>query len=256
MLLLLSSLVLLFSALGVWQLQRLAWKESLMATVDERIHAQPGPIPAVANWNTLNVSELVYLPVSVTGQFDHSAEIQSLAVSELGSGYWVMTPLRLEGGGSVLVNRGFVPQPMRDPAERPAAAPPGQVRVTGLLRASEPKGGFLRDNDPLAGRWYSRDVDAIAEATGLPTPVAPFFIDAADEIPLHTNAVDRAKSSGDDAAAVGGFPRAGLTVVKFRNTHLVYAITWFALALLSVVGIVLVLREYWRETLPEPSSRG
>jgi surfeit locus 1 family protein len=90
------------------------------------------------------------------------------------------------------------------------------VTVTGLLRASEPGGGFLRANDPADGRWYSRDVAAIAEAEGV-GPVAPYFIDA--------GATPNPR----------GLPVGGLTVVSFRNTHLAYALTWFALAALVVV---------------------
>jgi surfeit locus 1 family protein len=76
---------------------------------------------------------------------------------------------------------------------------------------SEPHGGFLRANQPPAGRWYSRDVDAIARARGLPQ-AAPYFIDA------------------DATPNSGGWPRGGLTVIRLRNSHLAYALTWFGLA--------------------------
>ncbi len=255
MMLLLVSLVVLFSGLGVWQLQRLAWKQALIASVDERVHADPVPVPAAVDWAGLNVAELVYQRVWLTGHFDHTAEVQSLAVTELGSGYWVMTPLLLDEGGTVLVNRGFVPQALRDPAVRPMAAPTGQIRVSGLLRASEPEGGFLRDNDPDAGRWYSRDVDAIAERQQLAAPVAPFFIDAGGgdaNLPAGGAGSEVQKNT---VAATDEYPRGGLTVVTFRNTHLVYAVTWFAMAVLSVVGIVLLLKEWRKETSPAQSER-
>lgn len=247
MMLLLVSLVVLFSGLGVWQLQRLAWKQALIAVVDDRVHADPVPVPDSADWAGLNVAELVYQRVWLTGHFDHSAEVQSLAVSELGSGYWVMTPLLLDEGGTVLVNRGFVPQALRDPAERPTAPPAGSVRVTGLLRANEPEGGFLRKNDPVAGRWYSRDVEAIARSRQLAAPVAPFFVDAGrgDANLPADGAVSGIQKNA--AAAVDEFPRGGLTVITFRNTHLVYAITWFTLAVLCVVGVVLLLKEWRRD---------
>ena len=247
MMLLLVSLVVLFSGLGVWQLQRLAWKQALIAAVDERVHADPVPVPDSTDWASLNVAEWVYQRVWLTGHFDHAAEVQSLAVSELGSGYWVMTPLLLDEGGTVLVNRGFVPQALRDPAERPMAPPAGLVRVTGLLRASEPEGGFLRDNDPDAGRWYSRDVEAIARSRKLAAPVAPFFIDAGrGDTNLPADDADPGILESA-AAAVDEYPRGGLTVITFRNTHLVYAITWFTLAVLGVVGVVLLLKEWRRE---------
>jgi surfeit locus 1 family protein len=88
--------------------------------------------------------------------------------------------------------------------------------LSGLLRISEPGGGFLRDNDPLHNRWFSRDVGAIAAAHGLYN-VAPYFVDA-----------DRAQ----DPAGAPDHPVGGLTVISFHNTHLVYAFTWYALALM------------------------
>ena len=97
------------------------------------------------------------------------------------------------------------------------------VTITGLLRMSEPNGGFLRSNDPAGGRWYSRDVKAIGAACGL-SGVAPFFVDA------------------DATPNPGGYPVGGLTVVAFDNNHLVYALTWFGLALLCAVGSFLMLR--------------
>jgi surfeit locus 1 family protein len=114
----------------------------------------------------------------------------------------------------MLLNRGFVPADRRDVAPRP---PIGPAAVTGLLRLSEPGGGFLRANDPATGRWYSRDVAAIARARRI-GPVAPYFIDA------------------DAAPGPARYPVGGLTVVRFPDNHLVYALTWFALAGLSGWG--------------------
>ena len=160
--------------------------------------------------------------MQLQGAFDHNRETLVQAVTERGAGFWVLTPLRTRQG-TVLVNRGFVPTELRDPATRAAGQAGDIVTVTGLLRANEPGGGFLRSNDPAGDRWYSRDVPAIARARGLGA-VAPFFVDA------------------DATPNPGGYPLGGLTVVRFRNSHLVYAITWFALALLSVAAAVLVLR--------------
>ncbi|MBC7495877.1 MAG: SURF1 family protein, partial [Sphingomonadaceae bacterium] len=87
----------------------------------------------------------------------------------------------------------------------------------------EPGGGFLRNNDSRADRWYSRDVAAIASARGI-EDAAPYFIDA------------------DATRNLGGLPLGGLTVVTFRNAHLVYSLTWFALAGLSAWGAWLVAR--------------
>lgn len=205
-----------FAALGVWQVERRAWKLDLIARVDARIHAPPRALPR--RWS----DALAYTRVRTQGVFLHDRETLVQAVTDLGPGWWVMTPLRTVTG-VVLVNRGFVPPERRDPTTRRAGQIAGPVTVTGLSRSSEPGGGFLRGNDPRADRWYSRDVAAIARARGLPE-AAPFFVDA------------------DAAANPGGLPVGGLTVVAFRNNHLVYALTWFALAALSVGGAALLLR--------------
>lgn len=197
-------------ALGIWQVERRTWKLDLIARVDERLAAAPVPAPGPAAWPGLTRDANEYERVTATGHFLHDREVAVLAVTQFGSGYWIITPLKTPAF-TLLVNRGFVPQDRRDPATRAAGQVAGDVTVTGLLRLTEPGGGFLRSNDPPADRWYSRDVAAIAEARGL-GPVAPYFVDA------------------DASANPGDLPVGGLTVVHFRNSHLSYALTWFALA--------------------------
>ncbi|PZO75687.1 MAG: Surfeit locus 1 family protein [Sphingomonas hengshuiensis] len=192
--------------LGVWQLQRRAWKLDLIQRTEAMLRSPPVPAPGPAAWSGIGQND-VYRPVVATGRYRRQADTYTQAATALGGGFWVLTPLDT-GRFTVLVNRGFVP-----PARRGrVAAPTGTVTVRGLLRITEPGGGFLRSNDPAADRWYSRDVAAIAARRRL-TGVAPYFIDAA-------------------AAPGNGWPRGGLTVVTFRNSHLVYALTWFGLAAL------------------------
>ncbi|WP_294338942.1 SURF1 family protein [uncultured Sphingomonas sp.] len=204
--------------LGVWQLERRAWKLDLIARVEARIHAAPIAFP----WRGGDPKDLEYTRVRVTGTFDHDRETLVQALTARGAGFWVLTPLRT-ADGTMLVNRGFVPEDRRDPKSRAAGQVAGPIPVTGLVRLSEPGGGFLRSNDPAADRWYSRDVAAIAAAKGLGR-VAAQFVDA------------------DATPNPGGYPIGGLTVVAFRNTHLVYALTWFALAGLAAFGTWL----FWR----------
>ncbi|MDA9398918.1 SURF1 family protein [Bradyrhizobium sp. CCBAU 45389] len=201
----------LLIALGVWQIERRAWKLALIDRVEQRVHAPVQPIPAPAAWPTITAANDEYRHVSVTGRFLHDRETLVQAVTEEGGGYWVLTPLQRSDGTLVLVNRGFVPTERRDAATRQAGNPEGQVEITGLLRITEPKGGFLRNNVPQHNRWYSRDVDAIAAARGL-HDVAPFSVDA------------------DAGSQSAGGPIGGLTVIRFPNNHLIYALTWFALA--------------------------
>jgi len=205
-----------FVALGIWQVERRAWKLDLIARVDARVHAAPVPVPDVQAWPRFDAAASEYRRVALRGHFLHDRETLVQALSERGAGFWVLTPLVQPDGSIVLVNRGFVPPGLRDRAARAAGEPAGNVQLTGLLRLSEPAGGFLRRNDASANRWYSRDVAAISAARGLSSigPVAPFFVDA-----------------GAQADAAPAQPEGGLTVIRFRNSHLVYALTWFALAL-------------------------
>jgi len=216
-----------FTALGVWQVQRLSWKTDLIARIDRQLRADPTPLPSPADWPAITRERDEYRRLRVEGRFDYARETLVRGASELGTGYWVLTPLQADTGAWVLVNRGFVPQDMRPQVPR---GPEGAqaATVVGLLRLSEPGGNLLQANEPAAGRWYSRDVAAMAAARGLPGPVAPFFIDA--------------QALPGTAAADDTWPRAGLTVIRFSNNHLAYALTWFALAaiMLAAVGYVVV----------------
>lgn len=211
------------TALGTWQVQRLAWKRDLIARVDQRLHAAPVPPPTRADWTKVNAADDEYRRVTAAGTLANDNETLVYASTALGPGYWVMTPLRLADGTSILVNRGFVPTNRRDPASRREGPRSGPVEISGLLRMTEPKGSLLQSNDLAADRWYSRDVAAIAEKRGVST-VAPYFIDA------------------DATPNPGGLPIGGLTVVHFPNNHLVYAVTWYGLAAMVLVLLVFILR--------------
>lgn len=204
------------AGLGTWQVQRRAWKLDLIALVEARIAASPAPPPGRERWPAITAASDEYRRLSLNGSYLAGKTTLVQAVTVLGGGFWVLSPLQTESG-LILVNRGFVPSDRRDAAE--TSLPEGRVAVTGLLRLSEPGGAFLRANDPAADRWYSRDVAAIAQARGL-SDVAPYFVDAQ-------------ASPGQD-----GLPVAGLTVTSFSNNHLVYAITWYVLAAMVLAALV------------------
>lgn len=212
-----------FIALGVWQVQRLAWKLQLIEQVSRHARAAPVPAPTRRDWLALDPAAQAYRRVQVRGQFLPEPQTRVQALTELGAGHWVMTPLRRPDGSIVYINRGFVPTGL------PLPPPPtGTTTVVGLLRLSEPGGAFLRRNDAASGRWTSRDVQALAAAQGL-APALPYFIDA------------QAPAAAGGAAA-SAWPRPGMTVVSFRNPHLAYALTWFTLALMPAGAIGLLLR--------------
>ena len=221
---LIAAVIVALVLLGNWQLRRLDWKLDLIERIETRLAAAPVAAPPRAEWSAIERRRHEYLRVSLRGHFLHDHETLVQALTEQGGGYWVLTPLRTPAGTLILINRGFVPSEELARWRR-VERPTGEQRITGLLRLGEPGGIPLRRNDPAAGRWYSRDVEAIARSQDL-GPVAPYFVDA------------------DDAPNPGGLPIGGLTRVKFRNAHLVYALTWYGLALLLAAMTAYVV---WRE---------
>ena len=205
----------LLIGLGVWQVERRTWKLDLIDRVDRRIAAAPAAAPGPSAWAAIDRDHDEYRHVRMTGHFIDIRPVLVKALTELGGGYWVLAPFQSDQGFDVLVNRGFVPDTsaasMKDDTKGLA-----ETTVVGLLRITEPKGAFLRSNDPGQDRWYSRDVAAIGARLGV-AGLAPYFIDA-------------------DASANGaGKPVGGLTVVSFPNNHLIYAVTWFSLAIMLAI---------------------
>ncbi|MXO65618.1 SURF1 family protein [Altericroceibacterium endophyticum] len=213
-----------FAALALWQIDRREWKHDLIDRVESRIHAAPAPAPDPSRWGTLTEDSAAYRHIRLTGHYQAGQDTLVRAVSDLGAGYWVMTPFET-GTYTVLINRGFVSQ---EQAGNYAPPPPARREITGLLRISQPNGGFLRDNDPPSDRWFSRDVQAIAQRRDLER-TAPYFLDldASSPEPLQ---MDVGTGSSEEASA----PVAGLTRVNFPDNHLVYAVTWAALMLFSI----------------------
>ncbi|MDE2579580.1 MAG: SURF1 family protein [Hyphomicrobiales bacterium] len=213
----------LLVGLGVWQLQRLAWKEAILARIDARVHAQPQPVPARKDWASLRPADYDYQPVSLRGVYDPRREaliFRPAAPAGLaqGPGYTVVTPMTLDGGGVVLVNRGFAPLAWLDGLR--TSPPAGETTVTGLMRPPEDRNAFTPADTPAKGVWYTRDPASMAAALGL-ADVAPFVIDAAPQ--------------GGET----GWPRPGATEIAIPNNHLSYALTWFGLAA-ALVGVFAV----------------
>ena len=207
--------------LGVWQLQRLAWKEGLIAAAESRAHAAPAPVPAPAQWAALNPADYEYRRVEAHGVYDYANQkylftsLESPRGRYSGVGYDVFTPLKLADGAEIIVNRGFVPDTMKD---KVSSGPGGEVAVVGLMRAAEARHWFTPADDPERGIFFSRDIEALAAAMKL-GPHAPFVIDA--------------------EAGPEPLPQGGETRLTFINNHLSYAFTWFGLAaaLAGVFGV-------------------
>lgn len=210
-------------ALGNWQVRRLAWKVDLIEAVETRAFGQPVAPPE----GPVTADEHAYLRVMVAGVFDHAASADVKAVTELGPGFWRMTPLRGDDGRTIWINRGFVPAEREQPVITALDAP---VTLTGLVRISEPGGTALERNRPDSGRWVSRDVAALSDWAQI--DAAPFFIDA------------------DHQGAADAWPRGGLTKLAFRNSHLSYAITWYAMAALLLAGVSYAIYDRRRGSRP------
>jgi surfeit locus 1 family protein len=225
-LLLMAALTVLFAALGLWQWQRLAEKEALIATVTSSMKLPPVALPKVAAWRSLDADALNYRPMSVTGRYlpDETVLVfTSLSAAhgmESGPGYWVMTPLAIEGGGSIFVNRGFVPQDQKS-----AFASGGEIdlevaTLTGIARLSEEGGSFTPATDTANRIDWIRSIDRLARLTDPSLfPFAPVYLDL-------------------PAGPPGTLPQGGETVVEFPNNHLGYALTWFGFALITPVLLV------------------
>ena len=213
--------------LGFWQLSRLAWKQDLIAGVAERTQLSfASPAPVEGDWPKLSAERDEYRRVRAAGTFRHDREALCYALLSdangkfSGPGYWVMTPLELADGTTVIVNRGFVPLDRKDAATRREGQVLGLVTITGLLRLPDGRSWFTPADDPAHNTWQERDPVAIAKAYGLPR-VAPFFIDA------------------DSKPNPGGLPQGGETRLVFANRHLEYAITWFGLSF-ALIAVFLV----------------
>jgi surfeit locus 1 family protein len=202
-------------ALGVWQVKRLAWKEALIATVSERFAAPPATLPPPSDWARLDPADDEFRRVTVAAEFVNDKETLvyttgSSLRADSGPGYWVFAPARF-AGGTVMVNRGFVPEDRKDPATRRTGEIAGPVTIVGVMRWPERPGLFTPAAEPAKNLWFSRDSTAIAAAKGV-GPVAPFYIDL------------------ESPPAPGGFPLVSALQPSFPNNHLGYAITWFGLA--------------------------
>lgn len=216
----------LLMGLGVWQIERLHWKEGVLAQIDARSRAEPVPAPSPPQWPDLKPDDYEYRRIRASGVFEHDREAYVFRGSsnirgQINTpGYHVLTPLRLADGSRIIVNRGFVPQDRRDPASRRDGQIHGEVAVTGLMRSPEERNLFTPADNPSLRIWYTRDPAAIAAASQLEN-VAPFVIDA------------------DDTPVPGGWPHGGVTEINVSNNHLSYALTWFGLAatLLGVFGV-------------------
>jgi len=196
--------------LGVWQLERLQWKEGLIAEREAGSTAAPIEIPA----QDADLTGLDFRRAEATGAFDHAHEMLLAARSMNGNpGYHVVTPFLMADGRTLLVDRGWIPLEKKDPASRAEGQIAGAATIEGLIRLPRPQHWLEPDNEPAKAMWYWVDLAAMGEAAGVPGgKLAPVYLEAGP------------------APNPGGFPIGGQSRIELPNDHLQYAITWFALA--------------------------
>jgi surfeit locus 1 family protein len=216
-------------SLGTWQIERKAWKEGLIATLNQRIAAPAMELPAPASWDRLDPAKDEFRRVALRGQFlpDQEALVYTtgsgLRSDISGPGYWVFAPVRLADGSVVVINRGFVPEGRQDPGARADGQVSGPIDIIGAMRWPEARGLFTPADDPARNLWFVRDHAAMAAAKGWGT-VAPFLIDQEQPQPP------------------GGLPRPGKITPNLTNNHLQYALTWYGLAFVLVVAFIVWAR--------------
>jgi surfeit locus 1 family protein len=227
--------------LGTWQLDRKAWKEELIATLQSRLSAPPAHLPPRERWQRLDAAKDEFTRVEFPATFVPGEEAlvyssgSGLRPDATGPGYWVFSPARLTGGSLVVINRGFVPEGKQDGKTRPDGEPDGVVDIIGVMRWTEPRGTFTPNDEPAKNLWFARDPAAMAKAKNWGT-IAPFYID--QEAP----------------PAPGGLPRVGPLKANLPNNHLQYAVTWYGLAAVLVVASLLFWRSRRREARDEARS--
>jgi surfeit locus 1 family protein len=208
--------------LGTWQVERLFWKQRLIAERQAAVTAPPIELPRTRE----AARGLEFHRVRVIGMFRHDRELYLGATDDDGhAGYHVVTPLDLGDGSLVLIDRGFIPEARKAPASRAAGELTGDVTLTGLLRLP-PEGKpywFLPDNSAERNYWFYVDVAAMSAAARL-QGVLPVYLDA------------------DKTANPGGLPLGGQTRLDLPNNHLQYAVTWYALAAALVVIYIIFIR--------------
>ncbi len=222
--------------LGTWQVQRLAWKQDLLATIAARTDAPAEPLAKVImdlRQGRIVADGLEYKPAAGEVVFMNEREQHFFATHRGRSGYYVYTPAIVPQipDAIVFINRGFVPFDLKEPELRAQSLTDGPVTVEGLLRQQLPgKPSFVvPDNDPVGNIWYWKDLSGMSAAAGLPQDaVVPFFLDAG--YPDRDYPQDQ-------------FPVPGVTLIELPNNHLQYAVTWYGLALtLTVIVGVMVRR--------------
>ena len=217
-------------SLGVWQIERRAWKQDLIATRAAALAAPPVTITKAVTASPVPIADLT--PASATGFFRHDLEMILLGRAGKDTpGVHIATPLVLADGAILMVDRGWVSNTRRDPGARLQGQIDGVVTVTGLLRQPQQPGAFTPPSQPADRQFFFADLPSMAQSAGL-GPALPYLLEAGP------------------APNPGGWPQGGQTKLELSNNHLQYSLTWFTLA---IAGLV-IFGLWARRTLSAPNE--
>ncbi|MFO1242832.1 MAG: SURF1 family protein [Rickettsiales bacterium] len=214
------AVVTMFS-LGIWQVERLAWKEKLIATIEDARRQPPVPVlPATEN----DIRKLAFQRVQLEGEFLHEHEFHLAARYDGGVlGYHILTPFKLLDGRIVLLNRGWVPAAKKNPETREQGNITGKISVIGMVRTDRDRNWFTPANQPEKNLWFAKDVGEMASFSHL--PLEPVALDVLYDKPP------------------GGIPKPFNGDLEPRNDHLGYAFTWFAIGFACLIIFIIYHRD-------------
>lgn len=205
-------------SLSFWQFQRLNWKQGIINEIKQQSELAP-----ISLENNQILPQMLYRKVKLKGEFDHSKEIHMYGGSRQFKGepgYYIITPIKLSDGSDVLVNRGWVPERLKDAGKRPATLVSGEVEITGNIMPSEQKTLYIHDNQPKRNLWFYINLDEIRDHLGL--SINDFYVLVNDNPNI--------------------LPRGRDLEPNLRNNHLGYALTW----LFSAIALLVIYIQYTR----------
>jgi surfeit locus 1 family protein len=205
--------------LSFWQFQRLQWKENLISEITLKTK-----IPTIELPENINLDEMLYRKVNLKGEFLHDYEMYIYGGTTKPSNehfYYILTPLQLEDGRVIIINRGWIPEKLKDPTTRSSSLIKNLVEVTGAVMGNETKGIYIHDNQPEKNIWFYINLEEIASFINI--PVEPFYI--------------LAQNNGED------FPKGREIKPNLYNNHFGYALTW----LFSAISLLVIYILYHRK---------
>lgn len=205
--------VVLMFGLGIWQVERLVWKEKIIHTIE--LAKKKPPIEGLPQTREA-LEKLAFQRVQVQGEFQNNREFYLAPRYDGGAlGYHVLTPFKLIDGRTVLLNRGWVPNDKKDPATRKEGQIEGKISVITMVRTDRDRTWFTPGNQPEKNVWFAKDIKEMNAYAHL--DMAPYALDVLYDAPP------------------GGLPKPFDGDLAPRNDHLGYAITWFSIGLACLI---------------------